>query len=102
MENMEISHHEKGTGHCLGVTCDYLQQSAKLLEAQNRRKMAYFIALCGRALCVKKGCNTEHLHCNNYVGEITNNTKLIIRDAIPLSYKIGEGIYPCWYYLELD
>ena len=31
-------------------TCDGLRQSAMLLEAQNRKKMTHFIALCGRAL----------------------------------------------------
>ena len=31
-----------------GGTCDHLQWSAMLLEPQNRRKMAHFIAVCGR------------------------------------------------------
>ena len=39
--------------HCCdfeGDTCDDLRWSSVLLETQNRRKMAHFIASCGRAL----------------------------------------------------
>ena len=38
--------------HCCDFkedTCDDLRWSAMLLEAQNRREMAQFIAACGRA-----------------------------------------------------
>ena len=42
---MRTFHHGKLTG---GDTCDGLQWFAMLLEAQNHRKMAHFIAPCGR------------------------------------------------------
>ena len=38
----------------LGDTCNDLRWSAMLLLPQNRRKTAYFIAACGRALSPQK------------------------------------------------
>ena len=41
-----------------GDTCDDLRWPGMFLEAKNRRKMAHFIAACGRAF----NCLTEMMH----------------------------------------
>ena len=50
---MKTFHCEKVTGHTAAIleeiNCYDLRWFAMLLEAQNRRKMAHFIAPCGRA-----------------------------------------------------
>ena len=58
---METLHRVLQNGHTAvlfeGDTCDVLQWSAMLLETQNRKKTAHFIASCGgnRSFC----CDSE-------------------------------------------
>ena len=47
------------------IICDDLRWSAMLLDAQNRKKMAHFIAACGRAYTLH-----DRAPCNNTAPEL--------------------------------